>query len=104
MRQLDLVSATLRRDLGIARAADGAGDGWVEAAAQWLHWYASHTAHGQPFLVEDAAQVFPGQRAANGKAWGPAVQLARRQGWIVRDGYAPARSSNLSPKCTWRAA
>lgn len=104
MRQLDLVDACINRDLGIAQAADSAGDHWLQAAAHWLGHYAHTTAHGQPFLVEDAAQVFPGHRPENAKAWGPAVQLARKAGWIVQAGYLRARSSNLSPKCAWKSA
>lgn len=95
-----------RRDLGMARvrrAADDAAHDWTELAAAYLRDYAL-TTHGQPFLVEDAAEVSRLPAPPNAKAWGPAVQIAARRGWIVRAGYAPARSSNLSPKCLWRAA
>ena len=94
-----------RRDLGMARvqrAADDAVASWTERAAAYLRDYA-RTTHGQPFLVEDAAEVSRLPAPPNAKAWGPAAQLAARMGWIRRAGYAPARSSNRSPKCLWVA-
>lgn len=103
MQQLDLVDACLRRETGIARVALAAGSEWIEAAAAHLRDYARRT-YGQPFLIEDAAQVYRGAAPPNAKSWGPAALAAARRGWIRKAGYAPARSSNLSPKCTWRAA
>ena len=103
MTQLDLVDACERRDLGIARAELGAGTHWTEAAAAYLREYATHHTFGQPFLIEDAAEVYEGPRPRNAKAWGAATQLAARRGWISKAGSAPARSSNLSLKYTWIA-
>jgi hypothetical protein len=100
--QLDLLAACSRRDLGIARAQRKAGDGWTEDAAAYLRHYAGNC-HGQPFLVEDAISVYHGPQPKNLKAWGAATQLAARRRWIVKVGYAPARTSNCSPKCTWRS-
>lgn len=98
-----------RRDDGMARAQDHAEEdvpGWTEAAAAFLRKFARDTAVGQPFMVEDARECSLGYvpEPDNGKAWGGAVQLAARRGWIVKAGYAAARSSNGSPKCQWRAA
>lgn len=97
----------VRRDLGIARAkqrAEREYDGWTLAAAEYLRDYAKR-AVGQPFLLEDAREAsrFRLAQPTNGKAWGASVQLACRQKWIEKAGYAPARSSNGSPKCLWRA-
>jgi len=103
--QLDLVDACERRDDGIRRAkehAESDAPGWTEAAAAYLREYARQTC-GEPFLVENAIEVYRGARPANKRAWGAATQLAARRGWIVKAGYALARSSNQSPKCTWRA-
>lgn len=36
------------------------------------------------------------------RAWGSVVREAARQGFIVSDGYAKARSSNDSPKIVWK--
>lgn len=102
--QIDWIA---RRDLGIARAkqkAEREYDGWTLAAAEYLRDYAGRT-FGEPFLLEDAREAsrFRVAQPTNQKAWGAAVQLAHRQGWIQKAGYAPARSSNGSPKCLWRA-
>lgn len=100
--QLDWIN---RRDLGIARARQRAerecGDTWTRKAAEYLRDYARR-AFGQPFLLEDAREVSRLPKPTNAKAWGAAVQLACRQRWIEKAGYAPARSSNGSPKCVWR--
>lgn len=104
--QLDLVDACERRDAGIRRAQEHAESdqpGWTETAAEYLRFYAEHRTFGQPFLIEDAASVYTGARPANGKAWGAAVQMAARRGWISKAGAAPARSSNLSLKHLWQA-
>lgn len=104
--QLDWIT---RRDLGIARARQRAerecGDQWTHDAAVYLRDYARHT-FGEPFLLEDAREASRPRltQPQNGKAWGAAVQLACRQGWIQKAGYAPARSSNGSPKCLWKTA
>jgi hypothetical protein len=101
--------ATARRDLGIARAQRRAereaGDDWTETAAAYLADYAHRVAGGQPFLIEDARDAAGARvpRVENGRAWGGAVRAAARRKWLVRAGYAPARSSNHSPKCLWIA-
>lgn len=102
-----------RRDLGIHRAQVKAhrecGEDWTVRAATFLYHYAACVALGQPFMVEDARQVahtkrYGVPRNSNPKAWGAAVQMARRKGWIRAAGYAPARSSNGSPKVLWERA
>jgi len=96
-----------RRDEGMARAqehAEADQPGWTEAAATFLRDYAQTVAG--PFLVEQA-RIASKHRVAipeNAKAWGPAAVLAVKRGWIVKAGYAAARSSNGSPKCQWRTA
>lgn len=109
-RQGDLFDALARtrRDLGIERAGnrvDREHDDWRERAAALLRDYALQVR--QPFLIEDASVYayacgLPVPREP--RAWGSAVQTAKRRGYIVGAGYAPSKSSNLSPKCTWRAA
>lgn len=98
-----------RRDGGIRRAYDHAeaGEpGWTERAALYLRDYATRVAHGQPFLAEDAREASGARinQPDSNKAWGKAVQVAARRGWIMKAGYAPARSSNGAPKCAWRAS
>lgn len=102
----DWVEVLARRDAGIERAARRATPEWVRTSAEYLRWYATRVAHGQPFLLEDAREVssIHGiEHPANERAWGAAVRHAAACGWIVKNGYAPARSSNGSPKCLWKA-
>lgn len=104
--QLDWIE---RRGLGMARAQRRTerecGEDWTERAAQHLREFARRIAVGQPFLIEDARAAAPRSlgEPSNGKAWGPAVQRARKAGYIKGAGFAPARSSNGSPKCLWTA-
>lgn len=99
--------AERRRDVGIERAGDHADREhaeWRDRAATLIGEYAE--CHGR-FLIED---VVPFARAQglpdppDGRAWGAAAQRARRVGLIRSCGYAPARSSNLSPKVQWERA
>jgi hypothetical protein len=99
-----------RADLGIERAAGKAeralGFDWVTLAAEFLSWFASDVARGEPFKIEDARLVAAGRGLgipANGRAWGAAVRRAVAQGFIVRGQPAPAHSSNGALKWQWRA-
>lgn len=90
-----------RRDAGIARAQEHAEadlPGWTETAAAFLAAYAEDC--GGTFLCEQARAASVGRlpQAANDKAWGAAVVMAVKRGWIVKAGYGPASSSNGSPK------
>lgn len=94
--------AEVRRDIGLARVETSAGRTWVERAAEMFQ---KLPVPGEPFLVEDVREgaymmefIEP---PPNEKAWGAAVQLARRRGWVRPIGYAPANSSNRSPKVRW---
>lgn len=101
MKQLDMDFIRARRDDGIARVAASSGDDWQDAALASLHQYAlTH----ERFLTEEAradADQLPDW--VDGRAWGQVVRRAVRLGWIERAGFAPARSSNLSPKPLWRS-
>lgn len=102
MHQAELFARRRARD-GIRRAGDHADelfDNWVRVAAIWLCQYA--LAHDGPFLIEDARKGFT-VPPPDARAWGAATREAVRLGAIVRAGYAPANSSNRSPKCLWRA-
>jgi hypothetical protein len=72
--------------------------GWTESAAAFLAAYALSV--GGTFLVEQCREASIGRLPApdNLKAWGPATTYAIRKGWIKRVGWAPACSSNGSPK------
>ncbi len=100
-------AARVRRDLGMTRAqlaVERRAPKWTDQAAEYLRSYADRIAAGQAFLVEDAIEASYGKVEAveNRRAWGAAVQAAARRGWIEKAGSAPARSSNLAPKFTWR--
>ncbi len=94
--------AELKRDIGLARVETSAGRPWVERAAELVIRYARK--HG-PFLCEDVRQAACEYRMIesppNSKAWGAAVKLAQHRGHIRAIGYAPANSSNRSPKVLW---
>jgi hypothetical protein len=101
---LRLQMARDRAQTGSRRAgerADRASDGWTEKAATYLGIYSGFGR--KPFLIEEAAAKYP-HTPPDGRAWGAATRLASRRGWIRRVGYAPAASSNGSPKCLWAAA
>lgn len=105
--QLDL-DFRARRDAGMARARDHAEadvPGWGDHAYALLHQYALD--QRMPWTCE-AFRPWAYDRGlpvpANERAWGPVVQRAIRAGLIERVGYAPAASSNGSPKATYRWA
>jgi len=105
MQQPDLFAARERGQTGSRRAgerADRASEDWTEDAAYYLRLYAS-LCFGKPFLIEAVSANYvnpPPDR----RAWGHATRLAAKRGWIKKVGYAPAASSNGSPKCLWAKA
>lgn len=105
MNQLAIDFARARRDDGIQRAAEHAGDRWRRGARGYLLEYLA--CHDGPFMAEDVRE-FAEKRGfdfpPDGRAWGVVFQSAASEKLIVKVGYAPARSSNLSPKVQWRAA
>ncbi len=103
MNQLALTFARARRDDGIQRSGDHAGDNWRRGARGYLLEYLA--SRDGPFMAEDVrefAEARGFQRPPDGRAWGVVFQSAAREHLIVKVGYAPARSSNLSPKVQWR--
>lgn len=110
MIQTDLFArAVERRDTGMNRAEKKANrdhDGWADAAEAALRQYAA--AHrGEQFLAEDVRAWAEGRMVVapdNGRAWGAVFKRSARLRVITRVGYAPAKSSNLAPKCLWMTA
>lgn len=98
-----------RRDVGIERAEDHANaveEGWSEAAYSHLFDFCKTVRESKRrFIVEEvrAYALERGFTCASERAWGAVIQRAARRGLIVKIGYAPAKSSNLSPKCQWEA-
>lgn len=103
--QLAIDFARARRDDGIARAGEHAGHAWKRGARGYLLEYvATHTG---PFLAEDVrgyAEARGFEIPPDGRAWGAVFRSAARDNVIRKVGYAPAKSSNLSPKVQWTAA
>lgn len=96
--------ATARADDGVQRAGDHADSeepGWTDIAADEIREYAQQASGG--FLIEDVVANSRAGTPPDGRAWGAATRKAVKAGWIVRIGYAPANSSNRSPKCLWAA-
>jgi hypothetical protein len=115
MMQLPMIlpersEAAARRDDGIERAASHAervSDGWKARARGYLLEYLATRRRGDDFLAEVAREFAEGRgmdAPPDGRAWGAVFQSAAREKLIVKAGYSPARSSNLSPKVLWRVA
>lgn len=100
-----IAESRTRRDLGIHRAgthADDEHDQWITRAAEAIGDYARLC--GEPFLIEDVRQArYDIEDPSEPRAWGAAAMRAARAGLICKAGYAPSRSSNLSPKVLWSA-
>ena len=61
--------------------------------------------NGDRFLVEEVRDWAEAleliEPPANGRAWGAVIRRCAKEGIIRKDGYLPARSSNMSPKTAW---
>lgn len=96
-----------RAEVGIdrvGRKADWLQDGWRASAYDWLRRWLL-VKNGKLFLTEDFVQFAESQGLAkphDGRAYGAVIQRAARYGLIRKMGYAPANSSNCSPKCLWQ--
>ena len=85
-----------------ADKADSLAPGWVVAAAHQIFIYAVQAT--EPFTIEQAREhCMPTPEGADARSWGHVTRLAVRRGWIEPTGaYAPAASSNGSPKRLYR--
>lgn len=99
------IDYTARRDSGIQRAADHAGTRWNRLARGYLLEFVSRLQIGHDFLAENFRE-FAEDRGLepppDGRAYGHVLRSAARDLLIRKVGYAPAKSSNLSPKVLWR--
>ena len=88
-----------------AEHADKVEQSWTQRAAILFVDYARDVALGQPFLTEDARAWAEGQGLPpppDNRAWGCIAKAMREANHVAFAGYAPAKSSNGSPKCQWR--
>ncbi len=109
MTSLPLFDAAKRRDEAIQQVvthADELDPHWSERAYASLMLYCFQ--NKEPFITEDvrawAEEQGLIQRPHDDRAWGAVIKRASKNELIVKVGYAPARSSNLSPKVQWAAA
>ena len=102
--------AEARRDSGMALSEENANrhkQRWSEdAEAALLRYCLAH--RGQDFLTEQVREwsefLDLVDAPFNAKAWGGVMRRSAANGVIRKVGYAPSRSSNLSPKVLWRSA
>lgn len=94
---------------GMRRAAEHAereSDGWIERAVTVLRTAAQVAKPEDEFTIEQLradgwSRLLP--EPPDLRAWGSATQIAARRGFIEKTGgYAPATSSNGSPKPLYR--
>ena len=90
-----------RAELGLTRAAAKAEriePGWRTEALRALR---AHALAHEHFMMEDVPFSVPSE--ADRRAVGVVAREAKRLGWIAADGWAPANTSNRSPKVRWRS-
>lgn len=103
---LDHRAAVIRREVGMDRVGakvEALTPGWLDAAFVLLQRFAAE--QRKPFLTEDFrswAHAHGLELPHDGRAFGPVLQRAARDGLIARAGFAPASSSNRSPKPLWQ--
>lgn len=95
-----------KRDRGIERAvthADAVSKLWSERAYRWFVIYARTHAEFMSEQAREYAEANGLPAPSDKRAWGGVAQRALREGIVERIGYAPANSSNRSPKCLYRS-
>lgn len=91
------------RDEGMALVGENSGEEWQEGAYNALKAYAlTHTG----FMTEDARMAAYEQglpKPHDNRAWGPVINRAVKNGTIVREGFAPAKTGHMRPMPVWRS-
>lgn len=96
----------IRADDGIERASEHAkqvSQDWQTKAVGYVRLFALCE---PAFLAEDVREMAERDgfdAPPDGRAWGAVMRQAAREGIVVSAGYAPANSSNGSPKVKWRS-
>jgi hypothetical protein len=104
--QMMQMEIALDRGHSAARAAADKAEkvdpGWTDIAARQVLSFALRTPY--PFTIEQARrECMETPEGADARSWGHVTRLAVRMGWIEpTGGYAPAVSSNGSPKRLYR--
>lgn len=106
---LTMIDAAHRRDDAIEQVvshADTLDPHWSSRAYSALELYCKKVA--EPFIIEDVRAWAEGLGLISPphdlRAWGAVIRRAAANGIVRKVGFAPARSSNLSPKVSWQAA
>lgn len=93
--------ARSRRDSGMQRAAEHAGREWQDRAVALVRWYAGFHPTFLTEQVRSMAELRGLKSPDDARAWGAVMMRAAREKIVRQDGYAPANSSNGSPKRRW---
>jgi len=105
MTRSALDTSRVRGDAGADRAASKAErtqPGWIDRAAEAVRGFASEQGP-LSFTIEEAREGFQAPEGVDLRAWGNVTRRAIRLGYIEPTGdYAPAASSNNSPKRLYR--
>lgn len=92
-------------ELGLAQVAESSGAAWRERALGYVREFVARV--NGPFLAEDIREFAQERGFADppdARAWGVVMQRAAREHIVQSFAYAPARSSNGSPKVLWKAS
>jgi hypothetical protein len=97
-QQADLVDM-LEGMRAAEEAANNDQPGWSERALDELLEVGRNLGR---FTIEQLREASTLESPTDERAWGGVIQRASRAGLIARCGFAPAKSSNGSPKPVWR--
>lgn len=105
---LTAIDAVRRRNEAMEQVvnhADELAPNWSDRAYSALALYC--TKMREPFITEDVRAWAEGlgliSAPHDSRAWGAVIRRAAAAGMVEKIGFAPARSSNLSPKVLWQA-
>lgn len=90
-------------ELALVRVSASSGAEWQTQALGYVREFASRVTG--TFLAEDVREYAQERGFADppdARAWGVVMQRAQRERVVQSYAYAPARSSNGSPKVLWR--
>ena len=105
---LTLAEARYRGEIGMQRAAsanDRHTPQWSEGAMAALLRHVQTIPHTASFIAEDIRLAVESKlpKPKDNRVWGSLTKSAAAKGYIVATGdYAPAKSSNASPKRLYR--
>lgn len=98
--------ARAKADKGIKESADHAD----RVSSDWkilaIGYVLEHARSNEYMLTEDVrerAHADGFEAAPDDRAWGYIMRASAKCAFIKSDGYAPAKSSNMSPKVRWKS-